>query len=58
MGNVRNDVEENGHGFSKLNAIRVMLNEMKTLLGKMQNCRALIARVLKARALKVLSDDI
>ena len=39
----------NSHGFTKLNAIRVMLNEMKTLLGKMQNCRVLKARTLKVR---------
>ena len=45
MENVPNDVEENGHGFTKLNAMRVMLKEMKTLLRKMQNCRALKARV-------------
>ena len=53
VANVPNDVEENDHGFTKLNAMRVMLNEMKTLLGKMQNCRALKVRVLKARTLKV-----
>ena len=35
--NVANDVEENGHDFTKLNAIRVMFNKIKTLLGKMQN---------------------
>ena len=51
--NVPNNVEENSHGFTKLYAIRVMLNEMKTLLGKLQNCRALKALVLKARTLKV-----
>ena len=53
MENVPNDIEENGHGFTKLNAMRVMLNEMKTLLGKIQNCRALKARVLKKRTLKI-----
>ena len=53
MENVPNDVEQSGHGFRKLNAMRVMLNKMKTLLGRMQNCRALKARVLKARTLKV-----
>ena len=51
--NVPSDVEDNGHGFTKPNAMRVMVNGMKTLLGKMQNCRALKARVLKARTLKV-----
>ena len=54
-------MEENGHSFIKLNAIivRVMLNEMKILLGKTQSCRALKAQFLKsANSESANSDDI
>ena len=39
--NVPNDVEVNRHGFTKLNAMRLMLNNMKPLLVKMQNSRGM-----------------
>ena len=42
--NVPNHVEDNGHGFTKLNVMTVMLNDIKTLLEKMQNCRVLKVR--------------